>query len=154
LAWTGKDKKKKEKKKETPQPFSLLISDWALLVDHQEDRPRFARGNDDLSLCPSSRSDLVSEWEGALASMPEYPSEDFTFLNGTVGEEFNGGAGFLVEAEYGYTAGILPNHSTTAPKVWCVIYSIQDRTGQVVYSTEFANRQPRHRQMTTIVPVH
>jgi len=63
-------------------------------------------------------SSMAAEWQGALNAMPEYPAEDYTFVSGTKGEEFNGGAGFLVEAEYGYRAGILPNHSDTTPKVW------------------------------------
>eukprot|EP00035_Acanthoeca_spectabilis_P023068 m.447466 g.447466 ORF g.447466 m.447466 type:complete len:1040 (+) comp19521_c0_seq1:73-3192(+) len=63
-------------------------------------------------------SDMATTWQAALDSMPDYPSADFTFVKGAVGEEFNGGAGFLVEAEYGYQPGVLPNGSTTTPVTW------------------------------------
>ena len=57
-------------------------------------------------------------WQAALDNMPDYPSADFTFMDGAVGSEFNGGAGFLVEAEYGYQPGVLPNGSSVAPPLW------------------------------------
>ena len=63
-------------------------------------------------------SDMASAWEAALALMPPYPSADFTFVDGALGSEFNGGAGYFVEAEYGYAPGITPNGSTTTPPVW------------------------------------
>ena len=39
-------------------------------------------------------------------------------LDGAPGSEFNGGAGYFVEAEYGHHPGITPNGSTTTPPVW------------------------------------
>lgn len=63
-------------------------------------------------------SDMAKEWQGALDNMPSYPAADFTFVEGAVGAEFNGGAGFFVEAEYGYTAGVVPNGSKTPPVTW------------------------------------
>jgi hypothetical protein len=62
--------------------------------------------------------DLASAWQAALDKMPSYPSADFTFVDGALGSEFNGGAGFFVEAEYGYQPGMAPNGSTTTPPVW------------------------------------
>ena len=46
-------------------------------------------------------ADRVAAWRAALAAMPPYPSADFTFVNGAPGTEFNGGAGYFVEAAYG-----------------------------------------------------
>jgi hypothetical protein len=65
-------------------------------------------------------SAMSAEWQGALESMPAYPKAEFTFVAGETGDEYNGGAGFLVEAEYGHHEGVLPNGSTssTAPQVW------------------------------------
>lgn len=63
-------------------------------------------------------SDTAMLWQAALDNMPDYPSADFTFMDGAVGSEFNGGAGFLVEAQYGYQPGILPNGSSVAPPLW------------------------------------
>lgn len=63
-------------------------------------------------------ADLAAEWQAALDNMPPYPSADFTFVDGAPGSEFNGGAGFFVEAEYGHHPGILPNGSTVAPVTW------------------------------------
>lgn len=63
-------------------------------------------------------SDLAAEWQAALDSMPPYPSADFVFVDGAPGSEFNGGAGYFVEAEFGHHPGVLPNGSTTAPVTW------------------------------------
>lgn len=63
-------------------------------------------------------SDLAAEWQAALDSMPPYPSADFVFVDGAPGSEFNGGAGYFVEAEYGHHPGVLPNGSATAPVTW------------------------------------
>ena len=63
--------------------------------------------------------DLVTAWQKGLDSMPAYPSADFTFVDGAKGSEFNGGAGYLVEAEYGHHEGVNPaNSSTITPIVW------------------------------------
>jgi hypothetical protein len=62
--------------------------------------------------------DRVPAWQAALASMPPYPSADFTWVDGAPGSEFNGGAGFFVEAEYGYLPGVVPNGSAAAPPTW------------------------------------
>ena len=40
------------------------------------------------------------------------------FIAGEPGDEYNGGAGFLVEAEYGHHEGVFPKGKTTAPPVW------------------------------------
>jgi hypothetical protein len=63
-------------------------------------------------------SSMSMFWQAALDNMPDYPSADFTFLDGAVGSEFNGGAGFLVEAQYGYQPGVFPNGSSVAPPLW------------------------------------
>jgi hypothetical protein len=63
-------------------------------------------------------SDMAAEWQGALDAMPAYPTERYTFIAGTKGDEFNASLGFLVEAEYGYREGVLPQGSTKVPKVW------------------------------------
>lgn len=64
-------------------------------------------------------SDMAAAWQQALDSMPPYPAADFTFVAGAKGEEFNGGAGFFVEAEYGHHAGVGPaGNTTTTPVVW------------------------------------
>ena len=63
-------------------------------------------------------SAMAAEWQAALDNMPPYPSADFTFIDGAVGSEFNGGAGFFVEAEYGHHPGVHPNGSTTTPVTW------------------------------------
>ena len=63
-------------------------------------------------------SDMAKAWQEALDMMPAYPLEQFTFNKGAPGAEFNGGAGYFVEAEYGHHEGITPNGSTTKPKVW------------------------------------
>ena len=63
-------------------------------------------------------SDMVADWQAALDIMPSYPSADFTWIEGSAGSEFNGGAGFFVEAEYGHHPGIFPNGSTSAPPMW------------------------------------
>ena len=62
--------------------------------------------------------DLAAAWQAALDMMPPYPTADFTWVDGAVGTEFNGGAGFFVEAAYGYQPGIVPNGSSTAPPMW------------------------------------
>ena len=62
--------------------------------------------------------DLASAWTAALDSMPPYPSAQFTFVDGAAGSEFNGGAGYLVEAEYGHHPGLAPNGSSATPPVW------------------------------------
>jgi hypothetical protein len=61
--------------------------------------------------------DRVAVWQAALDNMPPYPSADFTWVEGA-GSEFNGGAGFLVEAEYGHHPGVFPNGSMSAPLTW------------------------------------
>ena len=61
---------------------------------------------------------LAAEWQAALDAMPPYPSADFTFVAGAPGTEFNGGAGFLVEAEYGHHPGMAPNGTAGSPPVW------------------------------------
>ena len=63
-------------------------------------------------------SDRAEAWQAGLNAMPAYPSTDLTFVAGAKGEEFNGGPGFLVEAEYGHHAGVTPENSSTAPLVW------------------------------------
>ena len=64
-------------------------------------------------------SDMAAAWQAALDAMPAYPMADFTFVAGAKGEEFNGGAGFFVEAEYGHHPGVRPAGSgSTAPVVW------------------------------------
>ena len=64
-------------------------------------------------------SSMAAEWQAALDAMPAYPTADFTFRAGAKGEEFNGGAGFFVEAEYGHHPGVNPvNSSTVTPVVW------------------------------------
>ena len=63
-------------------------------------------------------SDLTPAWQTALDNMPAYPTAEFTFVDGAVGSEFNGGPAFFVEAAYGHNPGIFPNGSTTAPPVW------------------------------------
>jgi hypothetical protein len=59
----------------------------------------------------------AAAWQAALDRMPPYPSADFTFVDGAPGSEFNGGAGYLVEAAYGHHPGMAPNGSTTTPPV-------------------------------------
>lgn len=61
---------------------------------------------------------MAAEWQAALDAMPEYPKADFQFIAGEPGDEYNGGAGFLVEAEYGHHEGVLPKGKKTAPPVW------------------------------------
>jgi hypothetical protein len=63
-------------------------------------------------------SALAVEWQAALDNMPPYPSADFTFVDGAPGSEFNGGAGYFVEAEYGHHPGVLPNGTSTPPVTW------------------------------------
>ena len=64
-------------------------------------------------------SDMAAAWQKGLDSMPAYPGSDFTFIPGARGSEFNGGAGYFVEAEYGHHEGVTPaNSSTITPKVW------------------------------------
>jgi hypothetical protein len=64
-------------------------------------------------------SDMAAAWQKGLEAMPAYPAADFTFIAGAKGEEFNGGAGFFVEAEYGHHPGVNPaNSSSTTPVVW------------------------------------
>ena len=63
-------------------------------------------------------SDLVQLWQAALDAMPPYPSADFTFVDSAPGSEFNGGAGYFVEAEYGHHPGVTPANSTVTPVVW------------------------------------
>ena len=60
----------------------------------------------------------AAAWQAALDRMPPYPSADFTFVDGAPGSEWNGGAGYLVEAEYGHHPGMAPNGSRAAPPVW------------------------------------
>ena len=62
-------------------------------------------------------AELAAAWQAALDAMPPYPSADFTFLAGAPGTEFNGGAGFLVEAQYGHHPGMAPNGSAASPPV-------------------------------------
>ena len=62
--------------------------------------------------------DRASAWQAALDLMPPYPSADFTFVDGALGSEFNGGAGFFVEAAYGHHPGMAPNGSATTPPMW------------------------------------
>jgi hypothetical protein len=61
---------------------------------------------------------MAAAWQTALDAMPAYPSADFTFIAGTAGAELNNGGGYLVEAEYGHHAGVLPANATAAPQVW------------------------------------
>ena len=63
-------------------------------------------------------ADLVVLWQAALDAMPPYPSADFTFVQGAKGSEFNGGAGFFVEASYGHHPGVSPANTTLTPVVW------------------------------------
>eukprot|EP00038_Savillea_parva_P022918 m.39036 g.39036 ORF g.39036 m.39036 type:complete len:1049 (+) comp5747_c0_seq1:158-3304(+) len=63
-------------------------------------------------------SDMATAWQAALDSMPDYPTADFTFIDGVPGSEYNGGAGFLVEAEYGYEPGVYPNGTSASPATW------------------------------------
>ena len=56
---------------------------------------------------------LAAQWQAALDAMPQYPSADFSFVEGAPGSEFNGGAGYFVEAEYGHHPGLTPNGSST-----------------------------------------
>lgn len=63
-------------------------------------------------------ADLAAAWQAALDAMPAYPTSSFTWVDGAVGSEFNGGPGFFVEAAYGHHPGVLPNGSSTAPDVW------------------------------------
>jgi len=63
-------------------------------------------------------ADLARLWQAALDAMPPYPGADFTFVDGAPGSEFNGGAGFFVEAEYGYLPGVSPINTTITPVVW------------------------------------
>jgi hypothetical protein len=57
----------------------------------------------------------AAAWQAALDAMPPYPSADFTFAAGAPGSEFNGGAGYLVEAAYGHHPGMAPNGSAATP---------------------------------------
>ena len=62
---------------------------------------------------------MAAAWQKGLDNMPAYPSADFTFIEGARGSEFNGGAGYFVEAEYGHHPGVNPvNSSTITPQVW------------------------------------
>ena len=62
---------------------------------------------------------MVAAWQKGLDAMPAYPSADFTFIEGAHGSEWNGGAGYFVEAEYGYHEGVNPvNSSDITPQVW------------------------------------
>ena len=61
---------------------------------------------------------MAAAWQKGLDSLPEYPAENFTFIAGAHGSEFNGGAGYFVEASYGHHAGVLPNGSSITPQVW------------------------------------
>jgi hypothetical protein len=64
-------------------------------------------------------SSMAAAWQKGLDSMPAYPSADFTFLEGARGSEYNGGAGYFVEAEYGHHEGVNPeNSSDITPVVW------------------------------------
>jgi hypothetical protein len=63
-------------------------------------------------------ADLALQWQAALDAMPPYPSADFTFVDGALGSEYNGGAGFFVEAVYGALPGITPPNSTFVPLTW------------------------------------
>ena len=63
-------------------------------------------------------ADLAVLWQAALDAEPPYPGADFTFVQGAKGSEFNGGAGYFVEAEYGHHPGVLPANSTVTPVVW------------------------------------
>ena len=62
-------------------------------------------------------AELAAAWQAALDAMPPYPSADFTFVAGAPGTEFNGGAGFFVEAQYGHHPGMAPNGSAASPPV-------------------------------------
>jgi hypothetical protein len=66
-------------------------------------------------------SDLALQWQAALDAMPPYPSADFTFIEGRPGSEYNGGAGYFVEALYGHHPGMSPPNTTVNPIVfpWC-----------------------------------
>jgi hypothetical protein len=64
-------------------------------------------------------SAMAAAWQKGLDMIPAYPSADFTFIAGAKGEEYNGGAGFFVEAEYGHHPGVNPtNSSDITPVVW------------------------------------
>ena len=63
-------------------------------------------------------AELALQWQAALDAMPPYPSADFTFVEGAKGSEFNGGAGYFVESEYGHHPGVLPANSTITPVLW------------------------------------
>ena len=53
-------------------------------------------------------SAMAAAWQKGLDSMPAYASSTFTFIEGAHGSEFNGGAGYFVEAEYGHHPGVTP----------------------------------------------
>ena len=63
-------------------------------------------------------ADLAGLWQAALDAMPAYPSADFTFVDGAPGSEFNGGAGFFVESQYGHHPGISPANTSVTPVAW------------------------------------
>ena len=64
-------------------------------------------------------SAMAAAWQKGLDMMPAYPSTDLTFVAGARGAEFNGGAGYFVEAEYGHHEGVNPeNSSDITPVVW------------------------------------
>jgi hypothetical protein len=61
---------------------------------------------------------MAAAWQKGLDMMPAYPSTDLTFIAGARAE-FNGGAGYFVEAEYGHHEGVTPeNSSDITPVVW------------------------------------
>ena len=63
-------------------------------------------------------ADLAALWQAALDAMPPYPGSDFTFVAGAKGSEYNGGAGYFVEAEYGPYPGVSPANTTITPVLW------------------------------------
>jgi hypothetical protein len=63
-------------------------------------------------------ADRLPGWKAALAAMPSYPSADFEFVDGAAGSEFNGGAGYFVEAAYGFAPGMAMNGSDVTPPMW------------------------------------
>lgn len=64
-------------------------------------------------------ADMAAAWQAALDAMSDYPSAGFHFVEGAKGEEFNRGAGFFVEAEYGHHPGVTPEGSkAVTPVVW------------------------------------
>jgi hypothetical protein len=63
-------------------------------------------------------AEMAAAWQAGLDAMPAYPSADYTFVPGARGAEFNGGAGYFVEAAYGHHEGVNPANSAVTPQVW------------------------------------